>query len=305
MRGILLAGGSGSRLSPITLAISKQLVPIYDKPMVYYPLSTLILAGVTEVLVITTPHDQDQFRRLLGDGSQFGITIEYAVQPRPEGLAQAILIGEHFISGQPFILILGDNILHGAGMGEALQLIDPADGATIFAQTVKDPERYGVVEFDDAGRALNIEEKPSKPKSLFAIPGLYFYDSSAVEKVRTLRPSQRGELEISDLNSKYLLEGRLQVKKLPRGTVWFDTGTIDSLVEAMEYVRVVENRQAINIGSPEEVAWRLGLISTTKLKSQANKMGSSTYGQYLLGLDNCRQINIFPKLRSRVWDSRG
>lgn len=284
MRGILLAGGSGSRLSPLTLAISKQLIPIYDKPMIYYPLSTLILAGVTEVLVITTPHDQSQFQRLLGDGSQFGISIAYAVQPRPEGLAQAILIGAEFLKGQPFVLILGDNILHGAGMGEALQLMHHDEGATIFAQTVKDPERYGVIEFDATGQAVRIEEKPAKPKSQFAIPGLYFYDSSAIEKVQFLRPSQRGELEISDLNSMYLEEGRLRVKKLPRGTVWFDTGTIDSLVEATEYVRVVENRQAVSIGSPEEVAWRLGLITTGQLKTQAEKMASSTYGKYLLEL---------------------
>lgn len=284
MRGILLAGGSGSRLSPLTLAISKQLIPIYDKPMIYYPLSTLILAGVTEVLVITTPHDQTQFQRLLGDGSHFGISIAYAVQPRPEGLAQAILIGAEFLKGAPFVLILGDNILHGAGMGEALQLMHHDEGATIFAQTVKDPERYGVVEFDASGQAFRIEEKPAKPRSQFAIPGLYFYDSSAIKKVQSLEPSERGELEISDLNSMYLEEGRLRVKKLPRGTVWFDTGTIDSLVEATEYVRVVENRQAVSIGSPEEVAWRLGLISTAQLRAQAQKMASSTYGQYLLEL---------------------
>lgn len=284
MRGIILAGGTGSRLHPITHAISKQLMPIYDKPMIYYPLSTLMLAGIREVLVITTPHESDQFRRLLGDGSQFGIEITYAVQPSPDGLAQAFLIGEDHLAGGGAGLVLGDNIFYGSGLGKRLARFADLDGAAVFGYRVADPTAYGVVEFDDAGRALSLEEKPEKPRSHYAVPGLYFYGPDVVAKARQLTPSARGELEITDLNRMYLEEGRLQVEVLPRGTAWLDTGTFDDLNDAGNYVRALEARQGTKVGSPEEVAWRLGHIDDARLAELAQGLLKSGYGHYLLEL---------------------
>jgi glucose-1-phosphate thymidylyltransferase len=284
MRGIILAGGSGSRLYPVTMGTSKQLVPVYDKPMIYYPLSVLLLAGIRDVLVITTPDDASAFERLLGDGSQFGISLTYAVQPRPEGLAQAFVIGADFLGGERAALVLGDNLLYGPGLGFALRGFTEVDGAQIFAYHVSDPTAYGVVEFDEDGRAVSLQEKPRRPRSNFAVPGLYFYDNGVVDIARGLTPSARGELEITDVNQAYLDQGRLRVTKLPRGTAWLDTGTPDTLMAAGEFVRTVELRQGLKIGCPEEVAWRAGLIGDEDLVARAKELGSSSYATYLLGL---------------------
>ncbi len=281
MRGIILAGGSGTRLWPITKGISKQLMPIYDKPMVYYPLSTLMMAGIDEVLIITTPEYNAQFRALFGDGSQLGIRIEYAVQPSPDGLAQAFIIGEEFIGDESVALVLGDNIFHGTGLGSALRKNSDIDGALIFAYQVSDPTAYGVVEFDDDGRAISIEEKPVEPKSSYAVPGLYFYDNRVVEVAKTIEPSARGELEISSINDWYLNDGSLKVQVLDRGTAWLDTGTFESMMKASEYVRVIEDRQGFKIGCIEEIAWRAGWIDDARLGQLAEQYRKSGYGRYL------------------------
>ncbi|MGD2171683.1 MAG: glucose-1-phosphate thymidylyltransferase RfbA [Gammaproteobacteria bacterium] len=283
MKGIILAGGSGTRLHPITLSVSKQLIPVYDKPMVYYPLSSLMLAGITEVLVISTPQDTQRYEQLLGDGSQWGMDLSYAVQPSPEGLAQAFLIGEDFIGDDPCALVLGDNIFFGHDLALALRRgADNPDGATIFAYPVKDPERYGVVEFDDAGQAISLEEKPSHPKSRYAVTGLYFYDSNIVDIARSIEPSVRGELEITDVNKRYLEQGKLNVINLGRGTAWLDTGTHESLLEASSFIETLEKRQGLKICCPEEIAWRLGLISSDQLRALAEPLKKSGYGEYLL-----------------------
>ena len=284
MRGIILAGGSGTRLNPITLGVSKQLVPVYDKPMIYYPLSTLILAGIQDVLVITTPHDAEQFRRLLGDGSQFGIHITYTVQAEPNGLAQAFVLGADFVGSDASALVLGDNIFYGPGMGSTLNRFDQIDGGAVFAYRVADPTAYGVVEFDENFTALSLEEKPATPRSSYAVPGLYFYDNDVVAIARDLQPSARGEYEITDVNRAYLEQGRLKVEVLPRGTAWLDTGTFDSLLDASNYVRTLEDRQGLKVGSPEEVAWRRGFLSDDELRTRAEKLVKSGYGTYLLGL---------------------
>ena len=284
MRGIILAGGTGTRLFPITQAVSKQLMPVYDKPMIYYPLSTLMMAGVREVLVITTPEDQDAFRHLLGDGNRLGMRIEYATQPRPEGLAQAFLIGADFIGGEAVALVLGDNIFYGAGLGTALGRLPEPEGGHVFAYHVANPQDYGVVEFDVGGRVLSLEEKPARPKSSFAVPGLYFYDPSVVDVARGIRPSARGELEITDVNRHYLRQGRLTVTVLDRGTAWLDTGTFTSLRQATEFVSVVEDRQGLKIGCIEEVAWRQGWLDDDGLRRAAEPLARSGYGDYLLGL---------------------
>jgi glucose-1-phosphate thymidylyltransferase len=284
MRGIILAGGTGSRLWPITKGVSKQLMPVFDKPMIYYPLSTLVMAGIYEILVITTPEDQEQFQRLLGDGSQWGLDLSYVAQERPDGLAQAFILGEEFIGGDSVALVLGDNIFHGVGLGRQLRTLTQPRGGVVFAYEVANPRDYGVVEFDDAGRAVSIEEKPDKPKSRFAVPGLYFYDNQVVDIARKLRPSARGELEITGVNAEYLSRGELTVQVLERGTAWLDTGTFDSLVQAAEYVRVIEQRQGYKVGCVEEVAWRAGFIDDAQLAELATPLCKSGYGDYLLHL---------------------
>jgi glucose-1-phosphate thymidylyltransferase len=284
MRGIILAGGSGTRLHPITRGLSKQLVPVYDKPMVYYPLSTLMLAGIRDILVITTPEDASSFTRLLGDGSDFGINLSYAVQPSPDGLAQAFVLGEEFIGSDASALVLGDNIFYGPGFGRKLARFGEPDGAAVFAYQVSDPTAYGVVEFDETGKALSLEEKPEKPRSRYAIPGLYFYDNDVVAIAKDLKPSARGELEITDVNRVYLDQGRLHVEVLERGTAWLDTGTFESLNDASNFIRTVESRQGLKIGSPEEIGWRQGFLTDDELRARAQTLRKSGYGDYLLSL---------------------
>ncbi len=284
MKGIILAGGSGTRLHPITLGISKQLVPVYDKPMVYYPLSTLMLAGIRDILVITTPHDAESFERLLGDGHQFGVSLTYARQPSPDGLAQAFVIGRRFVGNDKVALVLGDNLLYGSGLGTQLEQFADVDGGAIFAYWVAEPSAYGVIEFDGNGMAVSLEEKPTKPKSNYAIPGLYFYDNDVIGIAENLEPSDRGEYEITDVNRAYLEQGRLSVHVLPRGTAWLDTGTFDQMTDAAEYVRTIERRTGLKIGVPEEIGWRQGLLSDDELRARALTLVKSGYGNYLLEL---------------------
>ncbi len=284
MRGIILAGGTGSRLHPITQGISKQLMPVYDKPMIYYPLSTLMLAGIRDVLVITTPHEAEAFARLLGDGSQLGVNLTFAVQPSPDGLAQAFVIGADHVGSEGAALVLGDNIFYGTGLGTRLRQYVDIDGAAVFGYRVADPTAYGVVEVNPDGMAVSLEEKPSHPRSNLAVPGLYFYGDDVVPRALSLKPSPRGELEITDLNRTYLEEGRLHVEVLPRGTAWLDTGTFDSLNDASNFVRTIESRQGTKIGAPEEVAWRMGWLSDDELAARAGPLLKSGYGEYLMGL---------------------
>ncbi|MGO4491673.1 glucose-1-phosphate thymidylyltransferase RfbA [Arthrobacter sp. 2YAF22_2] len=284
MRGIILAGGTGSRLHPITHGISKQLVPVFDKPMIYYPLSTLLLAGIRDILIITTPQDADQFQRLLGDGSQFGISLTYKQQPSPDGLAQAFVLGAEHIGGDSVALVLGDNIFYGRGMGSQLRKYADVKGGAVFGYWVQDPKSYGVVEFDVDGKALSLEEKPEHPKSHYAVPGLYFYDNDVIEIAKNLKPSPRGELEITDVNKTYLERGLLQVEILPRGTAWLDTGTFDDLNDASNFIRTVESRQGLKISAPEEISWRQGFLTDEELRQRAEPLVKSGYGTYLLGL---------------------
>ncbi|AZS44848.1 glucose-1-phosphate thymidylyltransferase RfbA [Microbacterium oleivorans] len=286
MKGIILAGGSGTRLHPITLGSSKQLIPVYDKPMIYYPLTTLMLAGIRDILIITTPHDAVHFERLLGDGSHLGINLTFAQQPSPDGLAQAFTIGADHIGDDKVALVLGDNLLYGPGLGSQLQRYNDVDGGAVFAYYVAEPSAYGVVEFDGDGRAVSLEEKPTEPKSNYAVPGLYFYDNDVVEIARNLKPSPRGEYEITDINTAYLAAGKLQVEVLPRGTAWLDTGTFDQMLDAGEYVRTIERRTGLKIGVPEEVAWRQGFLSDDELRACAQKLVKSGYGTYLLDILN-------------------
>ncbi len=285
MKGIILAGGSGTRLYPVTKGISKQLMPIYDKPMVYYPLSTLMQAGIKDILIITTPHEQDAFQRLLGNGSEWGISLSYAVQPTPDGLAQAFIIGEEFIGDENVALVLGDNIFHGSELDESLKSCSNPDGGIVFAYQVSDPQRYGVVEFDNQMQAKSIEEKPVRPKSNYAVVGLYFYDNDVVQIAKTIKPSDRGELEITTVNEEYLKRGKLKVTKLEEGDVWLDTGTIDSLSDATDYVRVIQKRTGQIIGSPEKIAYSQGYISVEQLKILSEPLKKSGYGEYLANAD--------------------